>query len=386
MGDVKDIWPLVDAGSDSFARFHYQAEVALPYCLYCALGDDIQSVIMEHLEDIAIECEAGWRFIQVKSRNPERNVWKLIDLTKPKGALHSLYRTFQQISGALPSLELILEGAVKPKDLIEKLKHDQDHSDHNLIVSVASGLQIKEEDAKNFLKHVILVKPPIPRESIKSDNLMLMHRHNTSLSHQDVVLIYDRLIAEIERAMRAEPLGVNWPKYVIQPEYATTEQADKITAKRLTRDYIKEIIKPLISPPKQLLKRIIDSTSNTISSLERKLSVGGATDEIIKIARNLHANALNRIFNEESAALYSKEELIEDLNQRLEILAQAKNALHRSSPTPANEIWDDLLTELTANAGSFDRNNIFDSDPMLLLGQICKLSDDCKIYWGTSDA
>ena len=85
-----------DWGSDTFARFRYQAEATLPYCLSLVSShSDIQAVIPEHLEDIAIKTDSGWRFLQVKTRNPERGLWGASDLLSKKGgALRSLYRTY----------------------------------------------------------------------------------------------------------------------------------------------------------------------------------------------------------------------------------------------------------------------------------------------------
>ena len=110
--------PESDAGSDTVARFRYQAEVTFPLCLECALGGDIVAVIPEHFEDIAVEYGTRWRFLQVKSRNPERGMWKLADLLGEGGALRSLYRTYQQTRDVDATLEVLLEGASQRGDPI----------------------------------------------------------------------------------------------------------------------------------------------------------------------------------------------------------------------------------------------------------------------------
>ncbi|MCZ0952226.1 MAG: dsDNA nuclease domain-containing protein, partial [Rhodospirillaceae bacterium] len=122
--------PDSDWGSDTLARFRYQAEVTLPYCLSALLYEnDIRAVVAEHLEDIALETTTGWRFLQVKSRNPERGLWKASDLLAKKGgALRSLYRTYLLTKGEDHSLELVLEGALKTNDLIMALRPQQDRT------------------------------------------------------------------------------------------------------------------------------------------------------------------------------------------------------------------------------------------------------------------
>jgi hypothetical protein len=106
--DPKSLVPKDDSGSDTAARFHYQAEVMFPYCLECALGQTIDYLVAEHLEDIGICQKDGWRFIQVKSRNPELPLWTLATLLKDGGALRALFRTYQQLDGTAASLEMIL--------------------------------------------------------------------------------------------------------------------------------------------------------------------------------------------------------------------------------------------------------------------------------------
>ena len=76
-----------DWGSDTLMRFRYQAEVTLPYCLSVLTSQNkILAVIPEHLEDIALKTDDGWRFLQVKTRDPERGLWKASELFTKKGA------------------------------------------------------------------------------------------------------------------------------------------------------------------------------------------------------------------------------------------------------------------------------------------------------------
>lgn len=386
MTNPMDIRPLVDAGSDTLARYHYQAEVILPYCLACALGDEIITVIPEHLEDVALETSDKWRFIQVKTKDPETGLWKLSNLLGPGGALNSLHRTFQQTREAKIQLELILEGTPSRDNPIQCLKFNGDHEDTKLISEVSKALKITTTDASEFISHVILGKSPAPRQNIMATNIQLLYAQNRELTYTEVDSIYERLVAEIERAMRAEQLGPEWPRYIINPANDVSEEARKLAAKKLTKVRLREIVKPLLSPEKQLLKRITDSTSESISLLERKLANGGATKEIINSAGRLHANAQSYIFSRQAMSMYSSEAPIEDLNVRLETYVSAKNALYKSSPTPAIETWNALLGEFTANPSKIDPNNIMKADPMLLLGQVCELADSCLVDWGIANA
>src|SRR5215813_11649551 len=84
--------PPNDTGTDTLKRYRYQGQLAVPFCLECALGGSIRSVIMEHYEDIVIEYIDHWRFIQVKTRDTRYGPWKLSDALD---GLKSLHRTYQ---------------------------------------------------------------------------------------------------------------------------------------------------------------------------------------------------------------------------------------------------------------------------------------------------
>ena len=379
-----EIPPIIDSGSDTAARYRYQAEVTLPFCLNCALGTDIYSVVPEHIEDICLEGVSSWRFIQVKSRNPDLGLWILSDLVSKGGALRSLYRTHKQTETVSTSLEMILEGATKPKDLIEELKADGNHESQKLVSRVLESLEITADAATSFLKRVVILRPPPPRQFIRDSNIALIQQQNVDLSYQKVVRIYEELIAEIERAMRAEALGPNWPSFVKDPASAMPMHVERLNAKRLTRAMLRQKVSPLSTQPRQLLKQITDSSSSNISILERKLAAGGATDGIKSLARDLHANAQSRLLSLQSANLFPNEDIIADLNQRLKTYAISKAASYERSQKPAIEIWNSLLSELTANVAGIDLNKLMGADPLLLLGQVCDLSDNCVLDWGKS--
>jgi len=75
MTEPVQVVPPDDTGSDTFARFKYQAHVTVPYCLDLARGEEITSVFAEHVEDIAVEVGGSWRFLLLELKRgtePER--------------------------------------------------------------------------------------------------------------------------------------------------------------------------------------------------------------------------------------------------------------------------------------------------------------------------
>ena len=375
-----------DWGSDTLARFRYQAEVTLPYCLSALLSqNDIFAVIPEHLEDIALETRTGWRFLQVKSRNPERGLWRAPDLFAQKGgALRSLYRTYLLTRGEDYSLELVLEGAVKTKDVIGMLRPDEDRS--QLVPMVMGKLGASRESAEDFLRRVTLNESAPHRSVINATNAWLLHKHAPSLTQPELEALHRALLEEIEKAMRCERSGAHWPRSIVHPKRRSTRTQERIRAKTLNAERLSQIAELLSGAGRPLLKRFVEPGSRPVSPLTQKLDLGGATAELIEIARNLKANALYQRFVHASQNLSVSDALFTDLHERLLAYAHTAAAIHESSARPAVGMWDYLLERYGSHAGNIDHNNMVRADPMLLMGESCILSDQCEFNWGgTSD-
>ena len=370
-----------DWGSDTLNRYRYQAEITVPYCLAAALDlENITAVVPEHLEDIALHCGSSWRFIQVKSRNLELGLWTLSQLLEEGGALRSFYRTYQCVEEQEHTLELILEGAPKSKDLINELRPGGNHSE--LIPKVASSLNITTGEAEAFLRKVVLNGSPPPRDCITACNRELIHVHAPNLTKPEIDSVYQTLLDDIERAMRAEPLGPRWPDFIVHPERRSTEVTERLEAKTLSREHLKIKLSPINGVPKLTLRRLVLPGNSPICALHRKMLDGGADDDIISNARNLQANVRYYWFEQQAQGRRIDASLLEDTHLRIQTHVSAKTAIHNGQTRPANHIWADLLNIFEDRATSIDRGSIFNQDPMLLLGEACDLSDQCKFGWG----
>lgn len=351
----------------------------------CALGDEIISVIPEHLEDVAIESSSGWRFIQVKSRDPERGPWKLSDLTGDGGALRSLLRTYREVDRLDASLEISVEGALRRQNPIEHLTSDGDRADAKLVEGVSKALELDKNDTVEFLSRVSLSNSPPPRAFAEQANLILLHQQDPAADHETVVSRHEVLVAEIERAMRADPLGGDFPKHVTHPALRTSQTEELLAAKQLTRDRLRELIPDLEEEPKSLLIRAVDADSPPMTMLERKLIAGGATEEIIETARGLRANAQRHWMRLRAASRYPVGAKLEDLQVRLETHAKALRATHEQDVRPAVGMWSEMLSQFTTSASTIDFHSVVDHDPMLLMGEVGSLADDCLIDFGLAE-
>ena len=370
-----------DAGSDTLARFHYQAEITLPFCVSALLFEnDIEAVIAEHLEDIALRTKSGWRFLQVKSRNPERGLWRAADLFAKGGALRSLYRTYLLTEGQDHSLELVLEGAVKTDDPIRTLRPDQDRS--QLVPMVMDKLKTTQAAAEDFLRRVILNESASHRTVIHATNARLLHQHAPSLTQPELESLHNSLLEEIKKAMRCEPLGALWPRCVVHPERRFGTAEERLTAKTLDAIRLSVIAEPLTSSGRPLLKHLVEPGSRPVSALTQKLLLGGATSNLIERARNLQANALHLRLVRTAQKVAPDDALVTDLHERIRTYADTAAAMHQSSPQPAIDMWSYLLDRFGTHAAEIDRHNLVRADPMLLMGESCILSDECVFDWG----
>ncbi len=373
-----------DWGSDTLARFRYQAEVTLPYCVSALLlANDIVAVIPEHLEDIALKTDSGWRFLQIKSRNPERGLWTATDLfAKNGGALRSLYRTYLLTEGEEFSLELVLEGAVKTDNKITALRPGQDRS--ALVPMVEERLGATRQSAEDFLKRVTLNEGAHHRAAIHATNARLLHQHAPTLTKPELEALHESLLNEIEQAMRCDRLGARWPRSVVHPAMRTGMTEERIQAKTLDAERLASIAETLSGAGHPLLKRFVETGSGQVSVLAQKLIAGGATPQLIDRARQLLSNARHHRLERAAQSLVVNDALRVDLAERIGTYADTAAALHGSSSQPANAIWGCLLEIFGSHAADIDRHNLVHADPMLLMGESCILSDECVFGWGDS--
>jgi hypothetical protein len=375
--------PPDDTGTDTLIRFRYQAQLALPFCLACARKEKVRSVIMEHFEDIVVEYDDYWHFIQVKTRNPDRGQWKLTDAID---GLKSLYRAFNATSHLKAKYSLFLEGAVSAKDDLNILTHPKNNISDGLVQKVYQRLDIEDSECRDFLEVITVHPNQPPRANVTSHNIHLMGQVSASTSIREIESLEQRLTDEILRAMSCDRLENILYHYISNLENFEDEIKARIDAKRLDAKNVSDILGSLASGDYPLLLRITDLNVPTPTNLEKKLIAGGATERIINNAKELRANASIREAEILSSGFFVEDGKIVDVQVRLETLANSVVERFEDSDKPAKTIWLELRKEITQTVNSVDPNRIYKQDPYLLLGAACGLSDECRIDWGVKIA
>lgn len=375
--------PSDDTGTDTLRRFRYQAQLALPFCLACARKEKVRSVIMEHFEDIVVEYDDYWHFIQVKTRNADLGQWTL---TAALDGLKSLHRAFTETSDLVAKYSLFIEGAISAKDDLNGLTHSKRDISDKLVKKVAERLEIENSKCITFLESVTVHSNQTPRANITAHNIYLMGEVSASTSTREIKFLEEKLTDEIFRAMSCDRLDKGLYQYILKVENLEDEITARIDSKRLTFNNITDIIGSLTSGDFPLLLRITDLNVVTPTNLEKKLIAGGATKRIIMDAKNLRANASIREAQILASGLFNQEDRMTDVQIRIQTLTNSIVEEYDESKKPAKIIWRTVLSELTQKRESVDPHKIYKQDPYLLLGAVCGISDECRIDWGVKIA
>jgi hypothetical protein len=384
MTDFLDSTPPDDTGADTLRRNRYQAQLAVPFCLDCASGGAVLSVIMEHYEDIVVEYKDHWRFIQVKTRDSKYGPWKL---TPAMDGLGSLYRAYEAASGLNARYSLFLEGAVAHGDDLNNLVPEKSELDASFISRIAKGLKEKgfsdaHKTCEAFLNLTSVQPNQPPREHITAHNVSLLAASNSNVSWDELKVIEQKVTDEVLRAMGQDRLEDLIPAYIRDPDGLPEEPRRRVEDKRLTRERLAPLLGSLAGGAFPLLRRVVEPELLPPTTLERKLLAAGAPQRIVNQAKSLRANAAIRATEVAAANMFGGQEKVDDVHNRLEIRATAIAAKHGQTANPAVAVWAEVMEVIERSPEVIDPNRVYRQDPYLLVGAACALSDDCLIDWG----
>jgi hypothetical protein len=375
-----------DTGSDTFARFRYQAEVAFPTCLRCALLGDVLALVPERIEDLLIEEQALVRFVQIKTRDAGYGPFTFADLLEDGGALRSLLRTHSALTGLSDGREIVyeiwLERGAKRKNPIEQLLRPHGTgADDDMVDKCAKTLKIDRAIAADLLRRTIVRAPLPPRELVRDSNIRDLQRYARHVSGELAEQIYDQVITLVEAAMRADLLADEWPACVLTTDGVEEQLAARIAAKRLDAATLKPLLEPLEGGNGAVLEQIADPDQLAATELDRKLVAAGVNLETRGMAKQLRANA-SRVVFEEGTGLEPADRHLDDLDLRVLARATAVAGTVAIDP-PGPAVYLHAMDDLDKHRDTIDPNRLLSRDPMLIFGRLCELSDRCRFEWGT---
>lgn len=377
--------PPDDSGTDAFKRFGYQAHIAFLFCLACYFERDVVAVYCEHWEDLLIEYSDRLRFVQIKTRDAGRGPWKYRHLLDNGGALRSLLRTHRALETLHEAreieYEIRLEGAVDSADEdISQLAVGGGGATDEMCKRCAERLEIDSAEAKALLARVAVQANQPSRTLIEARNRDLLRASAGHLSANELKEIYDATVALIKLAMQADLLANAWPQAILEPSTAEEMAQQRARAKRIDRDLLIPILGRLEGGDQRLLVEITDPDRLQATALERKLIAAGASAELVTRAKQFRAQAAIRVAEIRGSSV-DADALLGDLHMRLLNTAETVTDIVVGD-APAAEVWSELEQRLRSTPQAFDPRRLLGQDHLLLLGEVCQLSDECKFWWG----
>jgi hypothetical protein len=378
------VFPPDDTGRLTFERFRYQAHLAFRFCLQAAVSQEVEAIVCEHFEDVAVQHADGWRLMQIKTRDAELGPWRLSDLLARRGALRALYRThtaLTELDGTGSCrLEARLEGAIARDDEARSLTPLGDGPTEAVLERCAERLQVTEEQVRAFVARVTVFDHEPPRDLIVAANLDLLSKAAPALTGQQLREIYKTVFERIQAAMEATLLADQFPAALLRPGNVGEAAAALVEAKRLSRELLVDLFGSLQATP-ALLRQITDPALLIATALERKLRLAGSPDDIVRDAQGLRAQAVIREVELASSSLSDPAPTLTDVRERLRLIGNSVAATVNADP-PGPDVWAGVMSRLATERQAIDPAGIFHSDQMLLLGELCEVSDQCEFEWG----
>lgn len=202
--------PDSDFGGQTYGRYRYQAHVAFQFCLDCALGGEVRRVASEHFSDLLVECNSGYRFIEIKTS--DEGSWTIRRLLK-SGAIDQLWKSFCANDNLDATFEAFLEGPASPKDILAEATCLPFPS----AFASACTLHLKTMDSTAGLDVIarfisrLKIRLDLPtRQSIWNVNLALIARQLPELSGTEAMKIHEQIMRIVDKAMDDNESSFKW--------------------------------------------------------------------------------------------------------------------------------------------------------------------------------
>lgn len=382
-----------DSGASTFARYRYQSKITLLHWLRTLLEDGPEVVYAEHVEDLVLDFGNRHEFIQIKSRGPDRHLWRAGEMCDSGGGIDSLARAYAIAKDTNCTFELHLEGGSSPSAETKGFVDDCTRASESLKKKIKARLKdvgVPASHLNAFLGR-LRIRPKQPDQSaIDSRCVECIVRLAPNLTGQEIVQLTEKLLGIVEDAQQARcaDLASDAPPEdflranlvgILQLDGDASVVADKALSAERLRDLLPT------APSRDdllLLRRVTDTpTAQGASALERKLTDAGATVGVVEKAKALRAMSEVRRIELQSGSDHLVDRL-EDLQNRVLTHAEAVALGFMAAPAPANDVWSSLVTSVGLE--DTDQFDLFQRDRQALVGLLCCMSDECRFGWRAS--
>lgn len=391
--------PQEDVGSDTFSRFHYQAEVTARYCLLMLRKkEDIEGILCEWHEDfVIIRPKNATEIVSVKHREKSQNAWTPRGLIED-GGLAKLFDNWRLLNKTTKCLLLTNSGLNPDMREIAKLIHSRKLDSINIAAEkmaehfVKAVPGVESEEIIEFLGSLSIDCELPGRHSIRSVNIEQFARpiaREIGMEGVQFQPFYDRLVQEVEEAMRsATGSEGSILRYVSDPKRLSLDVARqrRITNRTIIPAQVTTLFREITSlPPELLTTKGAEKTPSSI--LEIKLQKGGLGPTAIASAKQLRA-AWSSLEAKYRPGLSFGQGEIEDLRIRVNNIAADAEAAAMAITNDGAKYGPAMRIELKKRAivENIGRESVFPVDDNHLHGslQVRPMGSQVQYdYWHT---
>jgi hypothetical protein len=382
--------PSDPAGSQTFARFRWQAKIAVLRWLGTLAKDDApEAVVCERVDDVVLVYRARYVFEQLKTK--DRGSWSTAKVCAPKGGLDALIRSWNAARAAgldrVSTFELRLEGPMSAVRATVSFFEDPTTASAGVRKALVE-LGLPRKDVGAFLSRLSIHPNTTPRGAIDAVLQQSVGALWPSMTHVQAGLLVERLLEAAEAAQADERPSITVLQHLraaASPDDADGGTKNERLRPVLSREDLRALTPPLPDEPNDVLLQRLGQGQPS-SALELKLKRAGARVSTVQHAQRLRAEAEIRR-QLVLAAGGGAVDALDDLGRNVLMVADgaaAGVALRMTDPlvaaSPAEHVFNHFLSNPAALA-SVDVQNVLGPDPLMLLGLLCQLSDECRFGW-----
>lgn len=382
------IGPGDTTGTETLHRYVYQFKVAVQRWLGTLTSQVECHIVCEFVDDITLVTEDDLTFVQVKTR--DRDSWTAAQIQKSKGGLDALIRSYNLAKAAgyrdRVRLELLLEGPPSSRSDTRRFFDNPPDATEQERERLRT-LQLDVNDIDDFLGRLTITPQYYTRQTIDAAILRML----MTIIPGDTGTIESTYRTLLERAVAAH-LGLAASADPESPLVLQAglefETASILGSHALSRTELLELLppSPTLADEQRALLEAANAGPLSMSDLEFKLRVAGATDNTVDRAKARRAEASAELIRrvglgpEADPAERSLKRRVLEYAEGVTADVVAAASTHSLRIRPANAIWGRLLQQ-TESLGVLDRDAVFGGDGSKVLGYLCHLSDQCLFGW-----
>lgn len=374
-------------GIDTFERYQWQTKLAvLSWLASLALNGPV-AIVAEMVEDLVIVETHLFRFAQLKTR--DRGSWSAATICAKDHAISRLVESYGAAKDAglinLSQFEVWLEGP-PAEDHKTKTFFTNPVAAHPDIKSKIRAMGLRGEALTDFLSRLRVTCHQPSRQSVDAIVMKAIGAIWSHMMYQQVADLYQQLleVATAAQAASERPPVVRAAIAAGRLNPADLARWEPIQSQVMLREQLIALCPPLNSATNEELAERAAAGETTL--LELKLVRAGAAPTTVAKAINARADAEVRATLALSGGVVDAAD-VETLDERILSMADSVAALGRlggpSAQAPAEHVFHTLMAR-PGDVSSTDVAGVFNGDPRLVIGHLCRLSDQCRFGWGRS--